>query len=125
LRTTEFWVAVTTWLLPILTLIFHENLSNLAVPLATLAAGFANGAYAISRSIVKSGHAAAVATAGTNASPAASSHLDLTELTTWVSTMAGAVQALTTALSTTAAPPPGASTRHDEPTSTDQPAPTG
>jgi hypothetical protein len=60
-RTTEFWVSVSTWLLPILTLVWHHDLSSLAVPLAVIAAAAAQAAYTISRAITKKGHATAVA----------------------------------------------------------------
>jgi hypothetical protein len=60
-KTTEFWASITTWLLPILTLIFHRDLSSLAVPLSVVAAGAAQAAYTISRAITKKGHATAVA----------------------------------------------------------------
>jgi hypothetical protein len=68
-KTTEFWVSITTWLLPILTLIWHRDLSSLAVPLAVVAAGAAQAVYTISRAITKKGHAAAIASMAT-ASPA-------------------------------------------------------
>lgn len=61
-RTTEFWLAITTWLLPILALVFHRDLSSLAMPLAAVGAGVANAAYSVSRAIAKNGHAQAVAT---------------------------------------------------------------
>jgi hypothetical protein len=60
-KTTEFWASITTWLLPILTLVFHRDLSSLAMPLAVIAAGGAQAAYTISRAITKKGHATAVA----------------------------------------------------------------
>lgn len=101
-RTSEFWVAIATWLLPLLTVVLHKDLSNLAVPLASLAAGLANGAYAISRAITKSSHnaltAATVSAATTSSAASAEPKLDVAAVTTWVSTMAGAVQALTAAL---------------------------
>jgi hypothetical protein len=78
-KTTEFWASITTWLLPILTLIFHRDLSSLAVPLSVVAAGAAQAAYTISRAITKKGHATAIASmaatsavqAATPATPAA------------------------------------------------------
>jgi hypothetical protein len=60
-KTTEFWVSITTWLLPIFTLIWHRDLSSLAVPLAVVAAGAAQAVYTISRAIAKKGHATAIA----------------------------------------------------------------
>ncbi|HEY6478440.1 MAG TPA: hypothetical protein VIZ00_00330 [Streptosporangiaceae bacterium] len=60
-KTTEFWASITTWLLPILTLIWHRDLTSLAVPLAVVAAAGAQAVYTISRAITKKGHAAAIA----------------------------------------------------------------
>jgi hypothetical protein len=68
-RTTEFWASITTWLLPILTLIWHRDLTSLAVPLSVIAAAAAQAVYTISRAITKKGHAAAVASVAA-ASPA-------------------------------------------------------
>jgi hypothetical protein len=68
-KTTEFWASITTWLLPILTLIFHRDLTSLAVPLSVIAAAAAQAVYTISRAITKKGHAAAVASVAA-ASPA-------------------------------------------------------
>ncbi|HMH90766.1 MAG TPA: hypothetical protein VK586_06725 [Streptosporangiaceae bacterium] len=68
-KTTEFWVSITTWLLPILTLIWHRDLSSLAVPLAVVAAGAAQAVYTISRAVAKKGHATAIASLAA-ASPA-------------------------------------------------------
>jgi hypothetical protein len=60
-RTTEFWIAITTWMLPILALIFHRDLSSLAMPLSAVAAGGANAAYSVSRAVTKNGHSKAIA----------------------------------------------------------------
>jgi trimeric autotransporter adhesin len=68
-KTTEFWASITTWLLPVLTLVFHRDLSSLATPLAVVAAGAAQAVYTISRAITKKGHATALASMAT-ASPA-------------------------------------------------------
>lgn len=68
-KTTEFWASITTWLLPILTLIWHRDLTSLAVPLAVVAAAAAQAVYTISRAITKKGHAAAIASMAA-ASPA-------------------------------------------------------
>ena len=65
-RTTEFYVVILTWLLPLATLIWHRDFSSLAVPLSTLAAGIANAAYAISRAMTKRGRANAVAAIAAN-----------------------------------------------------------
>jgi hypothetical protein len=102
-RTTEFWVAISTWLLPILALFLHKDLSSLAVPLATLAAGIANGLYAVSRALTKSGHAQAVAAA--SGPHSAASGIDAAAITAWATSMAGAVQALTAALASKPGPP--------------------
>lgn len=103
-RTTEFWVAISTWLLPILALFLHKDLSSLAVPLATLAAGIANGLYAVSRALTKSGHAQALA-AASGPHSAAASGIDAAAITAWATSMAGAVQALTAALASKPGPP--------------------
>jgi hypothetical protein len=68
-KTTEFWASITTWLLPILTLIWHRDLTSLAVPLSVIAAAAAQAVYTISRAITKKGHATAVASVAA-ASPA-------------------------------------------------------
>ena len=70
-RTTEFYVVMLTWLLPLATLIWHRDFSSLAVPLSTLAAGVANAAYAISRAVTKNGRAKAVAAIVANPAGAA------------------------------------------------------
>jgi hypothetical protein len=98
-RTTEFWLTIAIWILPILMLIFHKNLSSLAVPLATLAAGIANSAYTISRALIKNGHANAVTS--TTGPAAAQSPVDAATISTWVANMTGAVEALTAALAAT------------------------
>jgi hypothetical protein len=72
-RTTEFYVVILTWLLPLATLIWHRDFSSLAVPLSTLAAGIANAAYAISRAVTKSGRAKAIATIVANPAGTATS----------------------------------------------------
>jgi hypothetical protein len=77
-KTTEFWASITTWLLPILALIWHRDLSSLAVPLAVVAAAAAQAVYTISRSITKKGHATAIASMAAAASlgaPAAAAAL--------------------------------------------------
>ena len=91
-RTTEFYVVILTWLLPLATLIWHRDFSSLAVPLSTLAAGIANAAYAISRAVTKSGRAKAIATIAANPSGAIASGASTMEL------LAADVQALRTAL---------------------------
>ena len=108
-QTSEFYLAIATWVLPILTLIWHKDLSSLAVPLSAVAAGIANGAYAISRAVTKNSHASAVAAVGTaaaaptstsvTAAPAAST-VDIDDVATWAASMAGAISALTAALNT-------------------------
>jgi hypothetical protein len=105
-RTTEFYMAVAMWVLPILTLIFHTNLSSLAVPLATIAAGVANGAYVISRAVTKNSQVNAMATVMTTATPQASPALDVPAVASWMSSMAAAVQALTAALPDSGHPVP-------------------
>jgi len=91
-RTTEFYVVILTWLLPLATLIWHRDFSSLAVPLSTLAAGIANAAYAISRAVTKSGRAKAIATITANPSGAIASGASTLE------SLAADVQALRTAL---------------------------
>ncbi len=91
-RTTEFYVVILTWLLPLATLIWHRDFSSLAVPLSTLAAGIANAAYAISRAVTKSGRAKAVAAITTNPPGA------ITSVATQVENLATDIQALRTAL---------------------------
>jgi hypothetical protein len=110
-RTTEFYMAVAMWVLPVLTLIFHTDLSSLAVPLATIAAGIANAAYVISRAITKHSHVNAMANVAMSAAPQPSAPaLDVSAVASWMSSMAAAVQALTAALPTSghAAPSPPA-----------------
>jgi hypothetical protein len=91
-RTTEFYVVILTWLLPLATLIWHRDFSSLAVPLSTLAAGIANAAYAISRAMTKSGRANAVAAIAAN--PAGS----LASGAAQAASLAADIQALRTAL---------------------------
>jgi hypothetical protein len=91
-RTTEFYVVILTWLLPLATLIWHRDFSSLAVPLSTLAAGIANAAYAISRAMTKSGRAKAVAAIAAN--PAGAIAAGATQ----VKSLAADIQALRTAL---------------------------
>jgi hypothetical protein len=99
-KTTEFWASITTWLLPILTLIFHRDLSSLAVPLSVVAAGAAQAAYTISRAITKKGHATAVASmAATSAVQATASAAPATP--------AGSAALTTPAVSGTAGPSAG------------------
>jgi hypothetical protein len=91
-RTTEFYVVILTWLLPLATLIWHRDFSSLAVPLSTLAAGIANAAYAISRAMTKSGRANAVAAIAANPAGAIASGAAQAER------LAADIQALRTAL---------------------------
>lgn len=91
-RTTEFYVVILTWLLPLATLIWHRDFSSLAVPLSTLAAGIANAAYAISRAMTKSGRAKAVAAIAAN--PAGAIAAGATQ----AKSLAADIQALRTAL---------------------------
>jgi hypothetical protein len=110
-RTTEFYVVILTWLLPLATLIWHRDFSSLAVPLSTLAAGIANGAYAISRAMTKSGRARAVAAITTSPTVAIGS------VATQVENLASEFQALRTALNQI--PPPDTSKSTDESSATD------
>ena len=91
-RTTEFYVVILTWLLPLATLIWHRDFSSLAVPLSTLAAGIANAAYAISRAMTKSGRANAVAAFAANPGGAIAAGAAQAE------SLAADIQALRTAL---------------------------
>jgi hypothetical protein len=91
-RTTEFYVVILTWLLPLVTLIWHRDFSSLAVPLSTLAAGIANAAYAISRAMTKSGRAKAVAAISANPARAIASGASVAE------NLAADIQALRAAL---------------------------
>jgi hypothetical protein len=91
-RTTEFYVVILTWLLPLATLIWHRDFSSLAVPLSTLAAGIANAAYAISRAVTKSGRAKAIATITANPVGAIASGASTAE------SLAADIQALRSAL---------------------------
>jgi len=95
-RTTEFWLTLSTWILPILTIILHQNLGSLAVPLATFVTGIANAAYAISRSLTKTGSLSAVIGAG--GLNAANPPIDMATVNTWVMSTAAALQAMTAAL---------------------------
>jgi RHS repeat-associated protein len=92
LRTTEFYVVILTWLLPVATLIWHRDFSSLAVPLSTLAAGIANAAYAISRAMTKSGRARAIAAITANPAGAIASGASTAE------SLAADIQALRSAL---------------------------
>jgi hypothetical protein len=105
-RTTEFYVVILTWLLPLATLIWHRDFSSLAVPLSALAAGIANAAYAISRAMTKSGRAKAVAAITTNPAGAVGS------VATQAENLATEIQALRTALNQL--PPPDTHTSADE-----------
>lgn len=91
-RTTEFYVVILTWLLPLATLIWHRDFSSLAVPLATVAAGIANAAYAISRAMTKSGRAKAIAAVAAN--PAGAISGGVAEL----ESLAAAIESLRNAL---------------------------
>ena len=91
-RTTEFYVVILTWLLPLATLIWHRDFSSLAVPLSTLAAGIANAAYAISRAMTKSGRANAVAAIAANPAGAIAAGASQAE------SLAAEIQALRSAL---------------------------
>jgi len=91
-RTTEFYVVILTWLLPLATLIWHRDFSSLAVPLSTLAAGIANAAYAISRAMTKSGRANAIAAIAANPAGAIGAGAAQAE------SLAADIQALRTAL---------------------------
>jgi hypothetical protein len=97
-RTTEFYVVILTWLLPLATLIWHRDFSSLAVPLSTLAAGIANAAYAISRAMTKSGRAKAVAAITANPAGAIAS------VATQAENLATDIQALRTALNNLPSP---------------------
>jgi hypothetical protein len=99
-RTTEFYVVILTWLLPLATLIWHRDFSSLAVPLSTLAAGIANAAYAISRAMTKSGRAQAVAAITTNPAGAVAS------VATQAESLSTEIQALRTALNQLSPPDP-------------------
>jgi hypothetical protein len=114
-KTTEFWASITTWLLPILTLIFHRDLSSLAVPLSVVAAGAAQAAYTISRAITKKGHATAVASmaatsavqATASAAPAAPAASAAPAAPAAPATPAGSAALTTPAVSGTAGPSAG------------------
>jgi len=52
-RTTEFWVTILTLLLPLATLIWHQDFSSQIQSLAVVAAGLASAIYAVARSVRK------------------------------------------------------------------------
>jgi hypothetical protein len=98
-RTTEFYVVILTWLLLLSTLIWHRDFSSLVVPIATLAAGIASAAYAISRAITKSGRAKAVAAIMANQAGALTGVTARAEsATAQAESLATDIQALRTAL---------------------------
>jgi hypothetical protein len=122
-KTTEFWASITTWLLPVLTLVFHRDLSSLATPLAVVAAGAAQAVYTISRAITKKGHATALASMAT-ASPAMLAAASSASAS--VSSAAPAVSSAAPAVSSAApASPAAASTGAGSPGLAGLPAPVG
>ena len=69
-RTTEFWVTILTLLMPLATLIWHQDFSSQIQSLAIVAAGLASAFYAAARSLRKASTDKSRATAVAAVTPA-------------------------------------------------------